>query len=83
MVNPKRAALGVLSVLVSAGLIYWLLSRIDMQQTANQLAQADWRWLLLATLLTLALPFTSVFRWLGVLKAQRIRLPFGWPCARS
>ncbi len=75
--NPKRAALGVLSVLVSAGLIYWLLSRIDMEHTLELLAQANWGWLVLATLLTLALPFTSVFRWLGVLKAQHIRLPFG------
>ena len=75
--NPKRAALGVLSVLVSAGLIYWLLSRIDMEHTLELLAQANWSWLVLATLLTLALPFTSVFRWLGVLKAQHIRLPFG------
>ena len=77
MRNPKRAALGLVSILVSAGLIYWLLSRIDMEQTLHQLAQANWGWLVLATLLTLALPFTSVFRWLGVLKAQRIVLPFG------
>ena len=77
MNNTKRTLLGVVSVLVSAGLIYWLIARVDMAETVRHLAQADWRWLVLATLLTLALPFTSVFRWLGVLKAQRIALPFG------
>ncbi len=76
MANPKRAALGLVSVLVSAGLIVWLVTRIDAESTLEHLAQADWRWLVLATLLTLALPFTSVFRWLGVLEAQRIALPF-------
>ena len=74
--DKKRMALGLLSVLVSAGLIVWLLTRIDLEHTAELLAQANWGWLLLAALLTCALPFTSVFRWLGVLRAQDTHLPF-------
>ena len=74
--DNRRMLLGLLSVLVSAGLIVWLLSRIDLAQTAQLLLQADWRWLLFAALLTCALPFTSVYRWLGVLRAQETRLPF-------
>ena len=71
-----RMLLGLISVLVSGGLIVWLLSRINLAQTAQLLLQADWRWLLLALLLTCALPFTSVYRWLGVLRAQATQLPF-------
>ena len=71
-----RTLIGLISVLVSAGLIIWLLSRIDLAQTSRLLFQADWRWLLFAALLTCALPFTSVYRWLGVLRAQKTRLPF-------
>ncbi len=76
MSASKKTLLGAVSVLVSAGLIVWLLARIDLAQTADLLADANWGWLLLAALLTCALPFTSVFRWLGVLRAQDTQLPF-------
>ena len=74
--DNKRILLGLLSVLVSAGLVVWLLARIDLSQTADLLSDANWGWLLLAAFLTCALPFTSVFRWLGVLRAQDTQLPF-------
>ena len=74
--DNKRTLLGLVSVLVSAGLVVWLLARIDLAQTGELLADANWGWLLLAALLTCALPFTSVFRWLGVLRAQDTQLPF-------
>ena len=70
MRENKRTLLGLLSVLVSAGLVAWLLARIDLARTAELLGDANWGWLLFAALLTCALPFTSVFRWLGVLRAQ-------------
>ena len=74
--NPKRLLLGTVSVLVSAGLLVWLLTRIDLQQTVDLMQGASWPWLLTALLLTCALPFTSVYRWLGVLRAQETKLPF-------
>ncbi len=76
MRDNKRTLLGLVSVLVSAGLVVWLLARIDLAQTGELLSNANWGWLLLAALLTCALPFTSVFRWLGVLRAQDTQLPF-------
>ena len=48
----------------------------NLAQTAELLVDANWGWLLFAALLTCALPFTSVFRWLGVLRAQDATLPF-------
>ncbi len=77
MVNPKRW-FALLSVLVSVGLICWLLSSIDPTDTARLLAESDRRWLLLALILTSSLPFLNTFRWLGVLSAQdEICLPYG------
>lgn len=81
--NPKRLFLGTVSVVVSAGLLFWLITRIDFQETAELVQNASWPWLLVAVLellelgaLTCALPFTSVYRWLGVLRAQGTKLPF-------
>ncbi len=78
----KRLLLGALSVVVSGGLLVWLLTRIDLGRTAALLQGASWGWLVAALVLTCALPFTSVFRWLGVLRAQGIRLPF-WFALRA
>lgn len=75
MVNAKRL-LGVVSVAVSAGLLFWLITRIDVRETALLVQTASRPWLLVAVLLTCALPFTSVYRWLGVLRAQGTTLPF-------
>ena len=69
--NPKRLLLGSVSVLVSAGLLVWLLARVDLRQMAELVQGASWPWLLTALLLTCALPFTSVYRWLGVLQGAR------------
>ena len=74
--NPKRLVLGMVSILVSAGLLVWLLTRIDLRHTAELLQGASWGWLVAALILTCALPFTSVYRWLGVLRAQGTKLPF-------
>lgn len=76
--NPKRLLLGSVSVLVSVGLLVWLLARVDLRRLGVLLETASWGWLVVALLLTCALPFTSVYRWLGVLRAQGTRLPFGF-----
>ena len=75
--TTKRLVLGLGSVAVSAGLVVYLLSRIDMAETGALLAQADARWLILAALLTLSMPFSAVLRWRGVLRAVgSLRVPY-------
>jgi len=77
MANKKRLVLGLVSVGVSVGLIVWLVSRIDVDRAKDLVAGADWRWLLFALIITCAMPFTSVYRWRGVLKAQdNLNLPY-------
>ena len=73
----KRLLIGLASVIVSAGLVAFLLSRLDTAQAARLLSEADWRWLVLAGLLTFTMPFNSVLRWRGVLRAlDTIKLPY-------
>jgi len=75
--TTKRLVLGLGSVAVSAGLVAYLLSRIDMAETGALLAQADARWLVFAALLTLSMPFSAVLRWRGVLRAVgNLRVPY-------
>ena len=74
----RRKALGLASAMVSAGLIAWLITRIDAGAAWGLLRQADLGWLLLAVAITLLFPLTSTWRWMGVLRAQPgLKLPFG------
>jgi uncharacterized membrane protein YbhN (UPF0104 family) len=66
-----KRGVGLLSVLVSAGLIWWLIARLDLEQAAQLLRHAQWRWLIFALAITCCLPLTSAIRWLGVLRAQK------------
>ena len=57
-------------VVVSVGLIAWLISGIDTEQAWDRLARADFRWLLIVHLLT---PFTmacGVWKWKLLLRAH-------------
>lgn len=67
--NKKRLIIGVVSVAVSAGLVIFLLSRLDFAQVSLLLAEADRRWLVFAALLTFTMPFSAVLRWRGVLRS--------------
>ena len=76
-VSKKRLILAVGSVVVSVGLVALLLSRIDLQEAQLLVAGADRRWLVLAALLTLSMPFSAVLRWRGVLRALgNLRVPY-------
>lgn len=70
--NRKRLLLGLISVLVSGGLLARLLLRLDWHKAGQVLASARGGWLALALAFSLALPFCNVLRWLGVVQAQRI-----------
>ena len=66
--STKRLVIGVVSVAVSAGLVVFLLSRLDLNEVTVLLAEADRRWLVFAALLTFTMPFSAVLRWRGVLR---------------
>lgn len=68
--NRRRKWLGVLSYLVSVGLIAWLLLRVDGIRAIDVIRQARIDYLLLALVLVGSTPCLVVFRWLGVLRAQ-------------
>ena len=74
----KHRGIAILSILVSAGLLVWLLGRIDLLRAGRLLREANAGWLLLAGVFTISMPFCTTFRWLGVLRAQdqAARLPF-------
>jgi len=79
-VGPPRGWRGfllmALSVTVSVGLVAWLAARVDWPRAARVLAEADAFWLVAALVTTLLIPFGSVTRWRGVLRAQDVALPF-------
>ena len=73
----NRALWGLVSVLVSSGLIAWLLVRIDFGQVAELWRQSDKRFLWLALGLTALVPCLSAMRWCGVLRAQEgVDMPY-------
>lgn len=63
--------------MVSAGLVVWLISRVDSGQVALLLAKSRKEYLWLALGLTGLTPVLGTLRWLGVLRAQGVRLPYG------
>ncbi len=75
--SKKKLVLGLVSVVVSASLVAWLLSRLEWGQVKEMVGQAKGGWLALALGVTCLVPLCGVVRWLGVLRAQRITLSFG------
>ena len=68
--------MSVVAVVVSAGLIYYLIGRVDKEQVSQIWQAADRKWLGIALVLTCMVPIFAVTRWLGVLRAQGVKLPF-------
>ena len=66
----KRKILGIVSLIISVGLIVWLLSRIDTARASQIIKQANSSYLLAACGLILINPLLMVLRWRGVLSAQ-------------
>jgi glycosyltransferase 2 family protein len=79
----KQRVFGMACVCISFALVAQLLGRIDLDRTALILQRADWRWLGAALAVTCCIPFCTVFRWMGVLRAQEdLRLGY-WPALRA
>ncbi len=73
----KKRLLGLLSILVSAGLVIWLVSRVDGAQVVLLWRQSTKGYLLVAFALTCLAPIFGTLRWKGVLRAQGVYLPYG------
>ena len=72
----RKRLLGLVSILLSVGLVVWLLSRVDGSRVALLWRQSTKGYLWLALGLTCLAPFFGTLRWKGVLRAQGIVLPF-------
>jgi uncharacterized membrane protein YbhN (UPF0104 family) len=75
--HPVRTTLiWIVKVLVSAGLLYFLLRQVDMQRLWQTARAASLPWLGLALLLYFAMTLLSAWRWGLLLAAQGVHLPF-------
>ncbi len=72
----RSILLWTLKIVVSAGLLYFLLSQVDLARLAQQARSASPTWLAGALGLYLLMIFISAWRWKLLLKAQHVEVPF-------
>ena len=70
----RKKILAFLSILISTFLIFFLLSKINLQDIKTIINHSDKIFLLFSILITLFIPIASAIRWKSVIKAQRINL---------
>lgn len=75
MSRPLRIAL---QLLVSGGVIAFLVWRIDLRRTLEILAESRWELVALALLIFLVTTWTMAWRWHALLASRGAREPFGW-----
>lgn len=75
--SGRRSILWVVKVLVSAGLLYILLSRVDLARLWTITRTASIPWLIVALGLYFAMILVSAWRWGVLLRAQRIPARLG------
>jgi uncharacterized membrane protein YbhN (UPF0104 family) len=73
----RRTLTLLLKVVVSAGLLYLLLSRTDLSRLWTYVRNASPAWLAVALLLYLVMILLSVWRWRILLDAQHLAVPAG------
>lgn len=73
--KKNKRIIGLISVIVSGGLIAWLLSRLDFDSVSAVFRNAQLIYLGMALGITCIIPVAAVFRWRGVLRAQDIKFP--------
>jgi len=70
--------MGILSVGISLGLLTFLIVRMRFDRAGHLLSHVRWNWLVLVGGAAALLPLAAVYRWQGVLRAQKeLHLPFG------
>ena len=76
--SAKSIVVSVLKVVVSAGLLWLLFSRVDVARLWSAARQASPAWLAGALLLYFTMILASAVRWDALLRAQHVRLPFSF-----
>lgn len=77
----KGPLLIILSFTVSAGLVIWLIARMDFTRAIHLLRQAQWQWLALAVCLAGLIPLCGACRWVGVVRAHdHLKFPVTAAC---
>lgn len=76
--SAKSTVVSVLKVVVSAGLLWLLFSRVDIARLWSLARQASPIWLTGALLLYFTVVLASAVRWDVLLRAQHVRLPFSF-----
>ena len=76
--SAKSIVVSVLKVVVSAGLLWLLFSRVDVARLWSAARQASPAWLAGALLLYFIMILASAVRWDALLRAQHVRLPFSF-----
>ena len=72
----RSALLWALKIVVSAGLLYLLLSRVDLSRLVAQARTASPAWLAAALGLYFVMILISAWRWNLLLRAQHVEVPF-------
>jgi uncharacterized protein (TIRG00374 family) len=72
----RTAAIWAIKLVVSGGLLTWLLSRVDRGALWQQLRNASPAWLAAAIALYLVMLVVSSWRWQRLLVAQHVTVPF-------
>jgi uncharacterized protein (TIRG00374 family) len=75
--RARSALIWTIKILVSGGLLYWLLSGVDLARLWTIARTASVGWLLSALGLYFVMIVISVWRWELLLGAQHVRLTFG------
>ena len=73
----RQALLWILKIVVSAGLLYVLFTRIDAANMWRLMRDASLSWIAVALALYFAMVLVSTWRWRLLLRAQHVTLGFG------
>ncbi|MEO8484370.1 MAG: lysylphosphatidylglycerol synthase transmembrane domain-containing protein [Acidobacteriota bacterium] len=73
----KQVLIWAIKIGVSGGLLYLLLSRVDLGRLWNVARTASLAWLTAALVLYLVMILISAWRWGLLLRVQRVKAPFG------
>ena len=75
--HARTALIWILKIVVSGGLLYVLLWRVDIARLWTLARAASIPWLLVALALYLVMILISAWRWTLLLGAQHVQVPFG------
>jgi uncharacterized membrane protein YbhN (UPF0104 family) len=73
----RPALIWAVKIVVSGGLLYYLLSQVDLARLWSLARTASVPWLVAALALYLVMVIVSAWRWDLLLRAQHVHMPFG------